>query len=111
MTRKLPCGQFRWLNDLGIKNVSDESYVINVDANDDYGCIHEVDLEYPEELHDSHNSYPLAPENLKIGKVGKLVQNLHNKSKYIVHLVNLQLCLNLGRKLTKVYAGSGPFYP
>ena len=28
------------------------------------GCILEVDLEYPEELHDLHNEYSLAPERL-----------------------------------------------
>ena len=27
----------------------------------------EVDLEYPEELHESHNSYPLVPEKKAIG--------------------------------------------
>ena len=32
------------------------------------GLILEVDLEYPEELHDSHNSFPLAPEKLKINR-------------------------------------------
>ena len=26
----------------------------------------EFDLEYPSELHDSHNDYPLAPEKLEI---------------------------------------------
>jgi len=27
------------------------------------GWILEVDFEYPEELHDAHNGYPLVPEN------------------------------------------------
>ena len=32
------------------------------------GCILEVDLEYPVELHELHNDYPLAPERLKVKK-------------------------------------------
>ena len=32
-------------------------------------CILEVDLEYPEHLHDLHNYYLLAPKCIKIGKV------------------------------------------
>jgi len=31
-------------------------------ANSKTGWILEVDLEYPEELQEFHNSYPLAPE-------------------------------------------------
>ena len=70
-----------------------------------------------------HNGYPLAPEKLeishnmllsycssiamrygiKIGGVNKLVPNLGNKNKYVLHYRNLQLYISLGMKLTKVH--------
>ena len=82
-----------------------------------------MDLEYPSELHELHNDYPLAPEKLeisqnilskycfnnanehriKIGGVNKLVPNLRNKSKYVVHYRNVHLYLSLGIKLSKVH--------
>ena len=40
---------------------------------------------------------------IKIGSANKLVPNLGNKSKYVVHYRNLQLYFPLGMKLTKVY--------
>ena len=89
------------------------------------GYILEVDLEYPDEIHDSHSDYPLAPERLTIddamlspysqalkqnlGIKGpsceKLVPNLLSKSKYVVHYRNLKLYLQLGMKLTKIHRG------
>ena len=94
----------------------------SVSKNSSICYILEVDLEYPSELHDLHNDHPLAPEKLeisqnmlskycsdivnkyviKIGGANKLVPNLGNKSKYILHYRNLQLHLSLGMKLTKV---------
>ena len=95
----------------------------SVSENSSIGYILEVDLEYPSELHDMHNDYPLAPGKLeisqnmmskyclsienkygiKIGGVNKLFPNLGKKSKYLVHCRNLQLYLSLGMKLTKVH--------
>ena len=39
----------------------------------------------------------------KIGSVDKLVPNLGNKSKYVLHYKNLQLYLSLAIKLVSVY--------
>ena len=75
----------------------------------------EVDLKYPDKLHELHNDYPLAPEKLaisnymllkyeiKVGDVKKLIPNLGNKTNYVVHYRNLQLYLSLGMKLTKIH--------
>ena len=88
----------------------------------DTGYFLEVDLEYPDELHKLHNDYPLAPEKLavssdmlskyckkiadkygiKVGDVKKLIPNLGNKTKYVLHYRNLQLYLSLRMKLTKI---------
>ena len=53
-------------------------------------CILEVDLENPEELHDLHNDCPLAPESAKVNRVEKLIPNLYDKEKYVIHHQNLK---------------------
>ena len=68
-------------------------------------CILEVDLEYPENIHDLHNDYPLAPEQIVVNKVSKLIPNLGNKKKYVLHYENLKQYLKLGLKLTHIHRG------
>ena len=68
-------------------------------------CIQEVDLEYPEQVHNLHNYYPLAPERVKIGNVEKRILNLKNKINYVVQYVNLKLYESLGLKITKIHRG------
>ena len=87
MSQKLPYKNFRWVNEK--KLVGLDPYLL--DADGDTGYILQVDLEYLKDLHDLHNDYPLAPENMNINRVDKLTPNLNNKEKYILHLKNLQL--------------------
>ena len=65
MSQYLPYRGFKWLNQ---KEISDFS-LNSISKNSSIGYILEVDLKYPSELHDLHNEYPLAPENLKLVKI------------------------------------------
>ncbi|XP_047515259.1 uncharacterized protein LOC125056273 [Pieris napi] len=96
MSQYLPTGGFEWVS-------ADTDF--NVSCSSDIGFILEVDLEYPVDLHDKHSDLPLCPENIPVGdaKEIRLIPNLKNKSKYIIHYRNLIQCLKMGLKLLKVY--------
>ena len=68
-------------------------------------CFLEVDLEYPEDLHDLHNDYPFAPERANIGNIEQRISNLHNKTNYVLHYENLKLYESLGLKIIKIHRG------
>ena len=93
MMKPLPVGDFHWMT-------GDE-----LERWMEFPCVLEVDLEYPEELHDFHNDYPLAPERIKINKVEKLIPTLGDKQKYVLHRENLKLYLSLGLKLKWIHRG------
>ncbi|KAL9979619.1 hypothetical protein ACROYT_G017302 [Oculina patagonica] len=119
MSQYLPTGGFRWLTQKQI----DETNLAKYKEDSNKGLILEVDLEYPNELHNLHNDYPLGAEKVKVtkdmlsdycktiaekynistGLVHKLIPTLNNKEKYVLHYRNLQLYLELGLKLTKVH--------
>ena len=50
----------------------------------------EVDPHYPEELHELDNGLPFLPEKIKIEKVEKLVDDLLDKKKYVIHFRNFK---------------------
>ena len=115
MSQPMPTGGFQWTD------YTDQ--ILETLATANHGFILEVDLAYPPALHADHNDYPLAPEKMTVSKdqmspyqkmlidglgvssisCEKLVPNLMNKSRYVVHYRNLQLYLSLGLKLTKVH--------
>ena len=63
----------------------------------------EVDVDYPSKLHRLHSDMPFLPERMKIDKTQKLVCNLHDKKKYVVHISILKQALDHGLKLKKVH--------
>ena len=69
------------------------------------GYMFEVDLEYPSELWDSHNDYPLAPERLNVNGVEKLISHFKPRKNYILHYRNLRQCLEMGLRVTAVHRG------
>ena len=104
MSEPLPTGNLRFLDEqssstFNFMSVPDDSPIV---------YILEVDLDYPDSLHDLHNDYPLCPENtdilpedlspytknlaqklgISIKKSRKLVCNLKSKSKYFIHYRN-----------------------
>ena len=73
MSKPLPMHGFEWMKKEELENW------------ENHPCILEVDLEYPKELHDLHNNFPLAPEQMKVDEVDKLIPNLGNKTNYVLH--------------------------
>ena len=61
----------------------------------------EVDVEYPKNLYNFLNGLPSFCERMKIEKVEKLVENLHDKEEYIIHIRNSKQTLNHGLVLKK----------
>ena len=119
MSQYLPTGSFKWMTDKEISKINLGKYK----ADGKKGLILEVDLEYPQKLHDIHNDYPVAPEKVKvsnnmlsayckkiaekysitIGQVSELIPTSRDKKEYVLHYRNLQLYLDLGLKIKKVY--------
>ena len=64
MRQYLPINNFKWVKDIN----KIEQKLMRIKNNSSTRYVPEVDLEYPQELHDIHNDYPLAPEKINIPK-------------------------------------------
>ena len=103
MSEKLPTHGFKWLSSGEMENLFNNQVV---QVWEKTPCILEVDLEYPENLHDLHNDYPFCPERVECKNgVEKLIPNLRDKTKYVIHYKNLIQCLKAGLKLKKIHRG------
>ena len=116
MSKFLPTSGFKWIDpkEFDLNKYSSNSWK---------GCVLEVGLEYPKELWELHNDYPLAPDkieikrekfsnyqlkiadhyNIPISNVKKLVSNSFDEEKYMTHHENLKLYRRIGLKLRQIY--------
>ena len=122
MSRPLPIRNFRWLS---LEEMQDFDALRDVSDESDTGYIVECTLDYPEEFHADHNSFPLAPhrqtitgdmlseyarEALSVQKrkgaqyrAEKLTSSFLRREKYVCHGTNLKLYLELGMRLVAVH--------
>ena len=100
MSQSLPTGEFRWIN----YDSWDPVRLVNMISREkDYGYLLEVDVKYPKELHDLHNDIPFMCSNMKINGVEKLIPNLCDKKKYVIHIRALKQALDHGLILEKIH--------
>lgn len=99
MSQLLPQSEFEW-----VENV-DDLKVLEISDENDIGYTLEVDLDYPQNLHDAHNDLPFCVENLVPpgSKVKKLITNLYSKKKYIIDYRALKQAMKAGLVLTKIH--------
>lgn len=131
MSNYLPTGGYQWLecDDVNSELFTNPSAILNLSDESADGYIFEVDLAYPQHLHDVHNDYPFCAEKRKlpaeaveivrnillsdsetrgrtaasISKTEKLLLTLYDKKKYVLDYRMLKLALTHGLELKKVH--------
>ena len=78
MSQLLSTGGFKW-TEVKPEEISRLAKLKNK------GYLLEVDVKYPKELHDSHNNLLFMCKKLKTNGVQKLIPNLYDKKKYVIH--------------------------
>ena len=91
MSQRLPVNGFRWIKTLSRFNADNIK-----NQNSDKGYTLEDGVDYFEHLHNLHDDLPFVPDRMKINKCQKLVCNICNKDKYVIHIKALRKALNHG---------------
>ena len=100
MSENLPVDGFKWVKDLPQFN---EDFTKKYDKNSNKGYFLEVDAEYPKKLFNLHKGLPFLSERKKVKKLKKLICNVQDKEKYVVHIRDLKQALNHGLELKRVH--------
>ena len=116
MVDTLPYGDYKW-------TFESLNTITSTPDDSDVGYILEVDLVYPDDLHDEHNDFPLAPHKMtiqpdmlsgtakeilertqhKLIPTSKLVSTFLPRNRYVIHYRTLKYYLSKGLHVTRVH--------
>ena len=128
LSMPLPYADFEWLGEDEIEHFSDPANIIGLDVKGEIGYLFDVDLDYPESLHDRTADFPLAPESGEVTQdmlspymkdfyarlsevrgtsanfksCRKLLLTQQHKTDYICHFAILRFYLKMGMVLKRV---------
>ena len=113
MQKMMPLDNYKWNTEITIEQI------LQTSENSSVGYFVEVDLKYPQYLHDLHNGLPLAPEKLMIrsswlspfaksfgikpNKTPKVVETLLDKKNYVCHYEILKFYVKHGLVVDKLH--------
>ena len=107
MSQPLLTGEFKWVDIENLKGGARElKRTIDMmvrNSNRGVGYVLEVDVKYPRELHDLHNDLPFMCKKIRVSGVEKLVPNLHDKKKYVIHVKAWKQAFDHGLVLEKIH--------
>ena len=108
MSQPLPTGEFKWVDIENLKQEARElkktiDIMVKNSNKRGVGYVLEVDVKYPRELHDLHNDLPFMCEKIRVNGVEKLVPNLHDIKKYVIHVKALKQALDHGLVLERIH--------
>ena len=99
MSKPLPTGNFRFLEAPQIAEIFNAICNNTYIPSESTGKVLEVDISYPQLIHNAHNDYPFLPERLN----DKLIPNLRDKCYYILNEHNLLQAIKHGLKLVRIH--------
>ena len=100
MSQSLPMSEFQWVAD-----IDEIGNILDLKEDDNFGYIYEVDIEYPETLHETHKDLPFLAEKLlpPNSQHPKLLTTLKKKEKYVVHYLALKQAVEHGLIISKIH--------
>ncbi|XP_072158587.1 uncharacterized protein [Bemisia tabaci] len=105
MSKPLPYDKYSWVPE-GEELLTLAQTIPNLPDDAPFGYILDVDLLYPEHLHDLHKDLPFLCRNevppTGVAKSSKLLTTLADKSQYVIHYVMLKQALLHGLKLVRI---------
>ena len=99
MSGNLPAGGFKWIKNP--EKLKDNISKLAKEAGKGY--LLDVDVSYPDNMHDLHNDILFMCKKKKINGLQRLVLNLYDKKKYVIHITDLTQVLKQGLVLDKVH--------